>query len=97
MLGAWELGTYLLTTTASADEAVQAVQQIRVGSTKFPAWNMVVPAHYRISDATGRSFVLEYVGGKLTIYENPLRVMSNAPTFDWHLTNLRNYMNLFTG
>ena len=26
--------------------------------------------------------------------KNPLGVITNAPTFDWHMTNLRNYVNL---
>ena len=29
-----------------------------------------------------------------SIHENPLGVMTNSPTFDWHVTNLRNYVNL---
>jgi choloylglycine hydrolase len=37
---------------------------------------------------------LEYVNGALKVHDNPLGVMSNSPTFDWHLTNLRNYVNL---
>ena len=28
------------------------------------------------------------------MYDNPLGVMSNSPTFDWHMTNLRNYIAL---
>ncbi len=39
--------------------------------------------------------VVEYVnGGQLKTYDNPLGVITNSPTFDWHLTNLRNYVNL---
>jgi len=38
--------------------------------------------------------VIEPVGGALKIYDNSLGVMSNSPTFDWHMTNLRNYVNL---
>ena len=30
----------------------------------------------------------------LKIHENPLGVITNSPTFDWHVTNLRNYVNL---
>ena len=35
-----------------------------------------------------------FVGGKLNVYDNPLGVVTNSPTFDWHMTNLRNYVNL---
>ena len=41
--------------------------------------------------------VLEIVGGKPTFYENTLGVLTNSPGFEWHLTNLNNYVNLAAG
>jgi choloylglycine hydrolase len=46
-----------------------------------------------VHDASGKSIVIEYVDGKLHVYDNPLGVVTNAPTFDWQMTNLRNYVN----
>jgi choloylglycine hydrolase len=46
-----------------------------------------------VHDATGKSIVIEYVGGKLHVHDDPLGVITNSPTFDWHMTNLRNYIN----
>jgi choloylglycine hydrolase len=37
---------------------------------------------------------VEYVGGELNIYDNPLGVMTNAPPFSWHIINLQNFVNL---
>jgi len=34
------------------------------------------------------------VGDGAVVHNNPVGVMTNAPTFDWHLINLRNYFNL---
>jgi choloylglycine hydrolase len=48
----------------------------------------------RITDAGGRSVVIEYTAKGVQVYENPLGVITNAPTFDWHLLNIRNYVNL---
>ena len=45
-------------------------------------------------DKSGKAIVVEYLKGELTIFDNPLRVMTNSPNFDWHMTNLRNYINL---
>src|SRR3984893_7212460 len=50
-------------------------------------------ANYIVHDASGKSIVIEYVGGKLNVYDNPLGVFTNSPAFDWHMTNLRNYVN----
>jgi choloylglycine hydrolase len=47
-----------------------------------------------VYDKTGASIVIEPVGGRLVIHDNPLGVMANSPTFDWHMTNLRNYIAL---
>ena len=38
--------------------------------------------------------VIEYTAGKIALYDNPLGVLTNSPTFDWMTTNLDNYINL---
>ena len=45
------------------------------------------------TDASGKSIVIEYVGGKLNVFDDPLGVVTNSPSFDWHMANLRNYVN----
>jgi choloylglycine hydrolase len=54
----------------------------------------VPPAHFFIQDRSGKSLVVEPVDGTLKLHEAPLGVMSNAPTYDWQMTNLANYINL---
>lgn len=56
--------------------------------------NQVLPLHFSFHDAGGNSIVVEYIGGKLHIHDNKIGVMTNAPSFDWHVTNLNNYVNL---
>ena len=56
--------------------------------------NIVPPFHWIATDRSGESIVIEPVGGKLVIHENPLGVITNSPTFDWHMTNLRNFIYL---
>jgi choloylglycine hydrolase len=46
-----------------------------------------------VTDASGKSIAVEFVGGKLTIWDAPLGVITNSPTYDWHMNNLRNYLN----
>src|SRR6266853_2101577 len=59
----------------------------------FGGWGFTPEVHYIVHDASGKSIVIEYVGGKLNAHDNPLGVITNSPTFDWHMTNLRNYLN----
>ena len=53
--------------------------------------------HWRIAEPNGRMVVLEIVGGVPNFYENTLGVLTNAPGFRWHMTNLNNYVNLEPG
>ncbi|MBN9058730.1 MAG: linear amide C-N hydrolase, partial [Rhizobiales bacterium] len=49
------------------------------------------PFHYVVHDASGAAAVIEFDHGTMTVYDNPVGVMTNGPKFDWHLTNLDNY------
>jgi len=93
-LAPWELGVFLLGTCSDVKEAVAAAQSVRVGEVLQKDMGLVPGVHYILSDASGKSMVLEYVGGGLKIHDNPLGVMTNSPTFDWHMTNLSNYVNM---
>jgi len=93
-LAPWELGTFLLGTAANVDEALAAARNVRVGEVVQRNFGFVPPCHYVIHDAAGNCSVIEFVDGKMVVHDNPLGVFTNSPTFDWHLTNLRNYTNL---
>ena len=51
------------------------------------------PLHWIISDRHA-SITVESVKDGLKIYDNPYGVLTNNPTFDWHLVNVNNYMGL---
>ena len=54
--------------------------------------------HWRISDASGKSMILEITNnGERHIYENNLDVFTNSPDFPWHQANLNNYIHLSGG
>jgi choloylglycine hydrolase len=93
-LAPWELGTLLLGTCSDLTEAVAAARSVRVGEVVQKDMGFVPPVHYIVTDTKGKAVVLEYVEGELRVHENPFGVMSNSPTFDWHMTNLSNYVNL---
>jgi choloylglycine hydrolase len=90
----WELGVYLLGTCADVNEAVAAAKSVLVGNAVQKDMGFIPPAHYIVTDATGKSVVLEFVDGELKTHNNPLGVLTNSPTFDWHITNLSNYVTM---
>ncbi len=54
----------------------------------------VAGLHWMFTDLTGKSIVIEYMADGMHIYDNPVGVLTNDPTFQWHLTNLRQYVTL---
>src|SRR5207249_1592492 len=89
----WEVGSWILENFASVEEVKANIGDIVVPAVVFGGWGFAPEAHYIVHDATGKSIVIEYVRGKLKVYDNPLGVITNSPSFDWHMTNLRNYVN----
>ena len=93
-IAAWELGSYILENFATIDEARKGVAEIVVPEVVLEQWGFSPGTHYLVIDATGASIVIEYIDGALRVYDNPLGVLTNCPSFDWHMTNLRNYIKL---
>jgi choloylglycine hydrolase len=86
--------SYILSQYATVDEVRGEIDQVRVVPVIEKAIGIAVPAHWMVTDAGGKSIVIEFTDGKIKIHENPLGVITNSPTYDWHMTNLRNYVNL---
>lgn len=93
-LAPWELLTWALTSFATVDEVAAALPSVKVGAVPLEALGGVPPVHYFLADTSGKSIVVEYVDGDLNIHDNRIGVVANSPTFDWQMTNLRNYINI---
>jgi len=70
------------------------MQGITVVGVVEKAIGIVVDAHWMVTDNSGTSIVIEFTEGELKIHDAPLGVITNAPNYDWHMTNLSNYLNL---
>lgn len=86
--------TWLLTQFATVDQVKAALNSVAIVPTMYKPWGVVPPLHYIVYDASGKSIVIEPINGKLVVADDPLGVFTNSPTFDWQMTNLRNYINL---
>ncbi|MGA9443925.1 MAG: linear amide C-N hydrolase, partial [Methyloceanibacter sp.] len=89
-----ELGNWILGQFATVEEVNAALPNIEVVSTYVEAIAGEAPFHYAVTDATGASVVIEYTKDGLTIHDNNVNAVTNNPTYDWHLTNLRGYIGL---
>lgn len=85
---------YLLTTCATLADVRTALKKMRVVPVVEPALGFPAPVHFIVTEPSGKQIVIEFLKGETTVTDAPLGVLTNAPTYDWHLTNLRNYINL---
>lgn len=51
------------------------------------------PAHWLITD-NKEAIVVEPMRGGVKVHNNPVGVLTNDPTFDWHMMNLNQYLGL---
>lgn len=92
-----EFPNWLLTQFGTVDEVRKAIESgdVIITPTVTAGWGKAPPPfHYVVYDKTGAAIVIEPIGGKLVVHDNPLGTITNSPTFDWHMTNLRNYITL---
>jgi choloylglycine hydrolase len=85
--------SWVLSQFSSIDQLKAAISNIDLVTLN----HKIGAVHWRIAQPDGRMVVLEIVGGVPHFYENTLGVLTNAPGFLWHMTNLNNYINLVPG
>lgn len=92
----FQLGDWILSQFKTTDEVRTALKNLVVfdQTLKIDGKELTFPLHLVINDAKGKSIVVEFNKETKQIYENPLGILTNSPTFDWQLTNLKNYANL---
>lgn len=91
----FELIPWLLGKCADLREVKSLLRETHLVSVPFNARLPLSPLHWHIADKTG-SIVLESTCDGMKIHENPVGVMTNNPPFDFHMTNLHQYLNLTT-
>jgi choloylglycine hydrolase len=90
-----EFPNWILTQFATVEEVKDGLSNIVIAPTITKDWGPTpAPFHYIVFDKEGNCLVIEPIDGKLITYDNRLGTFTNSPTFDWHMTNLRNFINL---
>lgn len=93
-----DLVKWMLTNFSTVDEVKAAIKKLNIAPIIIQNGVPSPTGHWRVSDAKGNNIVIEIVNnGEMKIYDNPVGVLTNSPSFDWQLTNLNNYVNLHTG
>lgn len=91
---ALELTQFLLSTCASVEEVAHMLPNILIVGVEDALTKSIAPLHWIVADKSGECMVIEKMADGLHLLTNPIGVLSNSPDFSWHMTNLRNYMNV---
>jgi choloylglycine hydrolase len=85
-IAAW--AQYVLDNFSTVSEAVAALEKepFTIVTDSVPGEERLATLHLSMSDATGDSAIVEYIGGKQVIHHGrQYQVMTNSPTFDEQL------------
>jgi choloylglycine hydrolase len=87
----WMLSTF--TTVAKVRDHLHEVRVVEVVDLRFGGAPLTF--YLKIADPSGAAIVIEIIdSGRVVVHDALLGVIGNAPNYDWHLTNLRNYIGL---
>ena len=92
-------GTYETYNPDTREETVSDLQLVSWMLSNFKRIDEVMNALTKIHIVTvdPRGSTVHWRVTEVRIYENKIGVLTNSPGFEWHLTNLNNYVNLFAG
>lgn len=92
-IASYEFIPYILRQCSNVSEAENLIEKINITDDAFSKMLPPTPLHWIIADKN-KAITIEQTKEGLKIYENTVGVLTNNPPFDFHMTNLANYMNL---
>ena len=93
-LAPYDLMLWILSNFETVDEVIEELKNIELVAVPINDKTPIATLHWIVADKNGKSIVIEKTSEAFTIYDNPLGVLTNSPTFDWHMTNLNEYMKI---
>lgn len=95
-IATFELIPWILGGCASVSEAEEKLTDMNISNDAFSPSMPPAQLHWMLADAD-RCLVIESVREGIRIYENPIGVLTNNPSFEYHRANLNNYLNVTSG
>lgn len=93
-IGPYDFILWILSNFETVEEVKAAVSQVNLVNIPF-ALDIALPTlHWIVYDKQDQCIVIEQTKEKFCIFENKIGVLTNPPTFDWHIDNLKQYIHL---
>lgn len=89
-----EVINWILGNVASVADLKAKINHVNIVAIANELFKMIVPLHWIVADKTGACVVLEQDENGMKVMDDPVKVMTNSPDFQWHLKNLNNYVQL---
>lgn len=89
----YELIPWILGNCSSVAEAKPYLEKLNLINTPFTKELPLAPLHFILADKH-TCLVMEPMEDGVRLFDNPIGVLTNNPTFDFHMTHLRNYLHL---
>lgn len=93
-LAPYDLIMWILSNFETVDEVLKESENIELVAIPINEKVPLPTLHWIVTDITGKSIVLEKTKESFKVYKNPIGVLTNSPTFDWHLTNINQYIHI---
>lgn len=90
----YDLILWILSNFETIEDLKPELENINLVNRQLNSSTPLPTLHWIVSDKSGNCLVIENTKEKLIIYDNEVGVLTNAPTFNWHTTNLIQYMGL---
>lgn len=91
---AYDFMLWVLSNFDDLNSVKEKVNSVNLMDTQINEKAPAPTLHWIITDKTGESIVVEHTKLGLKVFDNKVGVLTNSPTFDWHETNLRQYMGM---
>ncbi len=91
-----DMSSYILGNFERVEDVENTLKKMRVVSNEEQEKVFGAPTdlHHIVTDQYGHTIIIEYTDGELHIYDDNVGVMTNAPSYDWHMLNIRNFTQL---
>lgn len=89
-----DIMNYILGNCSDIQDVIKKFNSVNIVGVEDSVTNSVAPLHWIFVDKKGKCITIEKTANGLKIFDNQLKVLANSPDFDWHMTNLRNYINI---
>ena len=85
---------WALSNFSNLEELKKALKNLVLVNKSFKKELPVQGLHWMFTDLSGKSIVVENMEDGMHIYDNPVGVLTNDPTFTWQIMNLNQYVTL---